>query len=234
MSFSLRPVLPFEKMPLLTTNLGLMAAVDSYLEPSIQGNEDSTDQYRHHRYRMRQAVKDLQAKVIVEGGTNVGRSTRIWAEALEETDGHLWTIDVKPPLGDWHIGYAYNHRITYILQDVLHTTWRDEHPIDILYIDDDHTYPHVLYELRRWAPYVRVGGRIFLDDVQHADWTYSEPNTEWYVLRAMAEFCQESLLPWIVHSHGQGMGEIVMTHPVMERHGYAHDHAHAADDAPRA
>ena len=44
------------------------------------------DQYHYHREYMQQLVKQLEAQVIVELGTAMGRSTRLWAEALEDTN----------------------------------------------------------------------------------------------------------------------------------------------------
>ena len=211
--------------------LDTLQAVEAYVDTN---QTLPLDQYLSHRVRMRSLVIGLHAQVVVELGTAMGRSTRIWADALEDTGGHCWTVDIAPPLDNWLATYPLAHRITTIQQDALKVTWETSQPIDVLYIDDAHTYPHVLYELRHWAPWVRAGGRILLDDIAHRQWAYTEPNTAWQVLRSVAEFCQEVNLPFLVHPHNQGLGEIIMTHPVQPSLRRTHLPDHPDDAIPRA
>jgi Methyltransferase domain len=45
----------------------------------------------------------------------------------------------------------------------------EDESLDLVYLDDDHTYAHVLQELRAWWPKVRPGGIFAGHDMQFAD-----------------------------------------------------------------
>lgn len=49
------------------------------------------------------------------------------------------------------------------LDSTLSIEWTDE--IDHLFIDSDHSYNHVLLELEKFEPFVKVGGFITLHDI---------------------------------------------------------------------
>lgn len=111
----------------------------------------ATQQYVGIWKIMVQMVLALQAKKVLEFGTSRGASTRIFAEALKQTGGHIWTVDiedqpwVKEPIQD---------NITFIQSDVLKLDWKDS--VDILYIDDLHEPFHVYEELQRFGHLARI------------------------------------------------------------------------------
>lgn len=151
---------------------------------------------RHTFDRLGQAVLDLDAKRVLDLGTNIGLSTREFSTALRKTGGHVTTVDINPPLGNWQTQWDCSN-ITFLQHDTLTMPWTEE--VDILLIDDKHTYRHLLQELRKYAPFVRAGGRIFVDDPVHCDGVYQpEMNCGLPVLWATALWCREVGLPFTV------------------------------------
>lgn len=55
--------------------------------------------------------------------------------------------------------------ITFSRESSLEKPW--SMMIDVLNIDSDHTYETTLLELKRWLPFVKPGGYIFLHDWEH-------------------------------------------------------------------
>ena len=159
-----------------------------------------TQDFQFHKDLMTQLVEQTQAKRILELGSDVGDSTRIFASALAYFGGNLWTIDINPPKWnqEWMDG-LYN--FTAITEDTLNPELKWDKEVDILFIDDDHTYPHVLEELKKFGPWVRRGGYILLHDTQH-----SQYGTQ--VTQSINEWTRQVKLKWEDHPEGHGMGVI--------------------------
>lgn len=171
---------------------------------------------RHTFDRLGKAVKELKAKTVLELGTNIGLSTREFSTALRETGGKLYTVDINPPLGNWHTQFPCEN-IVFVQHDALTLNTTDlKDPVDILLIDDKHSYRHLLQELRKYGPLVRVGGRIFVDDPTHCDGVPShEMNCGLPVLWATALWCREVGLDMTLHTEDScGLLEIAVTKPI--------------------
>ena len=95
---------------------------------------------------------------------------------------------------------ADSHEATTLarLQDAL-----GELPIDVLWIDGDHTYEGVRKDVEMYGPLVRRGGIIALHDIQRSD-HLSGDRTEvyWAEVKARARTREFIARP----GHGQGMG----------------------------
>ena len=135
------------------------------------------------------------SKTIVELGTYTGQaSTVAWAAAVNDTGGHLWTIDQKDR-GQVAL-YEADPKVCVIVDDdlevgrrwqsdhegeVRHCTvaftednWADgelailrfyrDYAIDLLYIDDGHEEEHVRAEVELWTPFVQPGGLVLFHD----------------------------------------------------------------------
>ena len=151
-----------------------------------------------------QAVLQTQARVILETGTDVGDSTRIWSAALAQyTGGHVTSVDIKGPKdGWWHPPLHYN--ITCIKHDALTYDW---HTLaDIIFLDDEHSHEHVAKELVKYAPWVRPGGLLLLHDTQHSEFGPG-------ILMAVKEFVEPRGLPFrqVPVAHGLGIIEMPLT-----------------------
>ena len=129
--------------------------------------------------------------VIVELGSAWGRSAAYMADALREKriDALIYCIDL------WDLGkgitperhhaasafdmfannllalglYGYVRQIKSDSAAAI-KTWRDmeSKPIDLLFIDADHSYESVLQDYETWQGAVREGGRIVFHDYNHA------------------------------------------------------------------
>jgi len=111
---------------------------------------------------------------ILEIGVRRGTSTRAIMKGLKERmgGGHLYSIDkddrsnVLKDKSDWTflLGYSSTDpsREGYKNQEV---EWNK--PIDILFIDGDHTYEGVKSDYEKYEPFVKQGGLIFMHDITH-------------------------------------------------------------------
>lgn len=164
--------------------------------------------------RLGAAVKEMKAKIVMELGTNYGFSTREFSKALRETGGRLYSVDINPPIDNWpqKINFPVDN-VTFVQHDSLTvdiSTMKE--PLDLLFVDDRHTYRHLLQILRRYAPLVREGGRIYVDDPTHCDGVMQpEMNCGASVLWAAALWCRENQLQMHLYTDdGYGLLEIVL------------------------
>ena len=91
--------------------------------------------------------------VIVEIGTLHGGS----AVMLSDSKAKVYTIDVNPRLeveGDFELIKGDSIEIA--------KTWK--RPIDLLFIDGNHTYEGVRDDIASWLPFVRDGGVVIFHD----------------------------------------------------------------------
>jgi len=73
---------------------------------------------------------------------------------VQNVVGGLEALGTPLPDDRWYLYTDYSHNIA--------QRWND--PIDLLYIDGDHSYEGVRRDFDDWFPYVRPGGIIFLHD----------------------------------------------------------------------
>ena len=144
------------------------------------------------------SVLQTRAKKVLELGSDVGDSTRIFAEALKETGGRLFTVDIIAP--KWQqADMDQFENITVITANTLELDWNE--PIDLLYIDDNHDYAHVIQELNKFGSFMREDGRILLHDVYHDKYGVG-------ILRAVYEYGRDRGLPFKVWPYSRGLAEI--------------------------
>ena len=133
-------------------------------------------------------VKELNAQVVVELGVGEAYSTMALLRAIQETQGHLYSVDIRPmPSGvqrvkDNNFDMSY---WTFTNQDdlVYIDSWKL--PIDILYIDSSHYLMHTFYELEAYSGFVKPNGIILLHDTLHNPTTNQEG---WDIMPAIHKF----------------------------------------------
>ncbi|MFN7590121.1 MAG: class I SAM-dependent methyltransferase [Planctomycetota bacterium] len=91
---------------------------------------------------------DASAPTYGQRAEQVGGALRQTFEANLRAAGLRELIDVKP-------GYSHEHA----------QQWRE--PIDLLFLDGDHSYDAVRQDFEDWAPRIRPGGYLVLHDVVH-------------------------------------------------------------------
>jgi predicted O-methyltransferase YrrM len=124
-------------------------------------------------------VRSLKPRCVVEIGSAAGASTCFIAQALRENDeGRLWAIDphVRTEWNDRgaedsHAQLVANLRAldlssrVEIVRAFSHEAaarWRD--PIDLLFIDGDHSFEGVERDWRLFSPFVREFGFVVFHD----------------------------------------------------------------------
>lgn len=147
-------------------------------------------------------VVTSQAKVVFETGTNVGDSTRILSTALQVTSGKLWTVDLKPPEGEWPKTWPVQN-IEFIQGDA--GKLRIKEQIDVLFLDDDHAAEAIAQRLRNLGPSVKVGGKIVLHDSSHSEFGEG-------IHAAIRSFCREQQLWYTDYPLGHGLTIIEVSH----------------------
>ncbi len=124
---------------------------------------DSSNPYYSLLYSV---AKELQPKLVVELGTCTGGSTSHLAAG---TSGQVLSIDIEIR-ADARERLLVFDNIEFIQGDTRSPELVAEvakyGPIDLLFIDTDHTAEQVTAELALFGPLVRPGGLIFFDDIR--------------------------------------------------------------------
>lgn len=146
-----------------------------------------SDIYEHLPVFVKTA-QELDAQKVVELGSRGGVSTVAWLYAMEETDGHLWSVD----LGNGPTALSHD-RWTFIEGNDLDPKVVRQLPddADIVFIDTIHTYEQTLAELNVYVHKVRPGGRILLHDSAVHAWIGMRGQPPFPVKTAVEEFCAD-------------------------------------------
>ena len=160
-----------------------------------------SDIYQHLPFFVTEVLR-LEAKTVIELGTRSGVSTVAWLYALEQTGGHLWSVDIDPapPLDAEHWTFLRGNDLSPDIVSQLPEA-------DIVFIDTSHAFDQTLAELNVYQHKVRPGGVILLHDTELArpEGVRGRP---FPVKRAIEEFCAEELLTWTNRPECFGLGRI--------------------------
>ena len=153
------------------------------------------------------------AQVVLELGVRNGASTAALLAGLDDSDGHLWSVDVdwpQPP-GDQFLD---NPRWTFLQGDDMDpfVIAQAPLPIDLLFIDTSHRYQHTVDELTVYGPSVKTGGVILLHDteLEVAPGSVQESDRDYPVRRAIEDWCRSRFLTpeWREGCYGLGVIEV--------------------------
>jgi len=97
---------------------------------------------------------------VLELGVHVGMSTTALLAGVEENGGHLFSVDVHPSCRYVWYGHPQWTFFCPWSGDVV----SPDLPLDVLFIDGDHSYGSVSADLEAWAKKVRPGGLVLLHD----------------------------------------------------------------------
>jgi len=104
--------------------------------------------------------------VFGEIGTRGGISTTVLAMAARDVGGRVYTIDISTECAEdakFNVELAdCLPYVTFIHGDSAETDFPE--PLDVLFIDGDHTYDGVKKDFERHAPNVKPGGVILFHD----------------------------------------------------------------------
>lgn len=130
---------------------------------------------------------------ILEIGVHCGISTTALLAGLEENGGHLWSVDVHPSCR--YVWYGHP-------QWTFFCPWSGDEvnpqvPLDLLFIDGDHSYNQVMLDLENWVPRVKMGGLVLCHDAD----TASFPG----VRKAIDEYCYTNNLKHELRKGSNGL-----------------------------
>jgi predicted O-methyltransferase YrrM len=156
---------------------------------------------------LRDTVRAYPSAAVVELGVRSGNSTSAFLYAVDEVDGHLWSVDVNTPaVPGWWWSYP---RWTCRIGDDCNPAIAADLPaeVDVLFIDTSHHYDHTLAELRLYVPRVRPGGTVLMHDteLEAPDGYIGDP---FPVARALDDYCAEAGLSWENRTGCYGLGVI--------------------------
>ena len=131
------------------------------MTPEIYQDEDGGDYCEGMLERMFALAAGLSAPVIVEIGTRSGNSLRIWAAAVASNGGEVFSVDVV-----YQPGWPIPARCILFVSSSHTVPW--SRPIDLLYMDGDHTRVGCQRDIEAWWPKVKPGGHLLFHDVTNA------------------------------------------------------------------
>ena len=123
---------------------------------SVQKNDGFGD-YALFLYLL---VKNCGLERVLEIGVDQGFSTKLLLKAIRETNGWLYSIDIE----DKKDLFPSPEYWTFIKADSSTFQWSDEFPIDLLFLDGDHSYKGALGDLNNFYKHVRKGGFVVIHD----------------------------------------------------------------------
>ena len=175
----------------------------SLIDKAIHGDMDSD---RHLIASFAMAIAS-RGKVFLELGVREGHTTEPLYEAAKLVGAHLWSVDLNDPTK-----YKPNNgNYTFVKQDSIKflEQWPKDKKIDVAFVDDWHSYPHVKRQLELLDELVGPSSIILMHDLMygntdpfyHVDLSHHEG--QWASggpYRAVAElnpqFWEWSTLPW--------------------------------------
>ena len=180
-----------------------MNLIKSFCDKALYGSNDSD----RHIISIFSIALASKGKTFVELGVREGHTTEPLLEAAEMNGGHLWSVDLNSPSKF----FSNSPNYTFCKQDSIEflTNWDLNKKIDVVYVDDWHSYSHVKKQLELLDQLVGPNSVILLHDLMygntdpfyHSDLTLREGQwAEGGPYRAVAElnpqFWEWATLPW--------------------------------------
>lgn len=138
-----------------------MITYDDVLRKASESSDIGAHLVRLYNFTVKIPVKE---KVIVELGVRYGYSTTALLAAVNDSGGHLYSVDINACPGVQDL-YEKESNWTFILGDDMEVVKGWSKPIDHLFIDTSHIFDHALNELREWGKWVKREGIITLHDL---------------------------------------------------------------------
>ena len=175
--------------------------------PPMLAVPQTTNDFALLRSMLWQLVVRRGWRRILEVGTDVGDTPRLFSAALTHTGGRLWTIDLKPPVNDWPKTWTVPN-VTFLTGDSLTVPWTE--PLHAVFLDGNHHADHLWKELERFGPCVEVGGALLLHDTCHGEYGKG-------ILDTLRRWTLKEQLPWTEYPYQHGLAVIEVTHAVLRQ-----------------
>ena len=185
--------------------MSMHSGMDKFIDKALHGDGDS-DRHLISIFAIALASK---GKTYVELGVREGHTSQPLYEAAKANGGRLWSVDInepteyRPSSTDIHYEFVQQDSIEFL------QVWPKDKKIDVVFVDDWHSYEHVKRQLELLDQCVGPSSVILLHDLMygntdpfyHADLAHHEG--QWASggpYRAIAElnpqFWEWSTLPW--------------------------------------
>ena len=183
--------------------------MDKFIEKALHGEMDS-DRHLISIYAMALASR---GKTYVELGVREGHTSEPLYNAAKANDGKLWSVDLNQPTEYTPVvnGFDDFKHYEFVQSDSIKflEDWPRDHKMDVVFVDDWHSYPHVKRQLELLDELVGPSSIILLHDLMygntepfyHCDMAHGGPQWDGGgPYRAVAElnpqFWEWSTLPW--------------------------------------
>jgi predicted O-methyltransferase YrrM len=181
------------------------------LQAERDARQDAWSDIQGHLPFLYDSVCRFPGARVLELGIRSGTSTGVLLAAVEQADGHLWSVDLEEPrVPSW---WPLTGRWTLTVGDDLDAEIITGQPtgVDLLLLDTSHAYQHTLDELRAYVPRVKPGGLVCCHDtllVGHDARGMGIEGDGGEVWRALDAYCAETGLTWSNREGSYGMGVI--------------------------
>ena len=184
-------------------------SMDKFIDKALNGDGDS-DRHFISLYAMALASR---GKTYVELGVREGHTSEPLYEAARANGGKLWSVDINQPTEyqPYVNGFLDINHYEFVQTDSIHflKEWDKDKKMDVVFVDDWHSYKHVKKQLELLDQLVGPSSIILLHDLMygntepfyHADLAHA--GKQWDgggPYRAVAElnpqFWEWSTLPW--------------------------------------
>ena len=175
---------------------------------------------RGHLEFMHNTVQLYEQPVVIELGIQAGNSTSALLSAAQLNDGQLWSCDIQDrgklaterSGGDrrvpedwwdepsWHVFCGDDLSVNALM-------WMPDQ-CNVLFIDSDHSYEHVLAVLAVYVPRVVRGGIVLLHDTHWIPGDTDLPYPSGPITKALNKYCSTRNLTWEDRPGSYGMGII--------------------------
>lgn len=153
-------------------------------------------------------VVSTGATKVIELGVRWGVSTAAFLWALEQTNGHLWSVDtdnrcnLKDDRWTFLMGYDLDLGVMSQLPD----------DADIVFVDTDHRYDLTRAEIQAFTPKLRSGGYMVFHDTEVRNFEHHTPGTEppFPVKKAVDELLPEDTYPRQHWTNNHGLTIVTM------------------------
>ena len=183
--------------------------MDKFIEKALHGEMDS-DRHLISIYAMALASR---GKTYVELGVREGHTSEPLYNAAKANGGKLWSVDLNQPTEYTPVvnGFDDFKHYEFVQSDSIKflEDWPRDHKMDVVFVDDWHSYPHVKRQLELLDELVGPSSIILLHDLMygntdpfyHCDIAHGGPQWDGGgPYRAVAElnpqFWEWSTLPW--------------------------------------
>ena len=150
------------------TVFSLFGSIDNIVKQVIEGTGDVDA----HLMTLFSLALSIKAKNIVELGVRLGYTTAPLLMAAQKMNGRLYSVDIKNRIWDIPVPDYLEKHWEFHEIDALEflKKWDRSKPIDLVFIDDLHTYKHVTAELKLISDLITPKSLIVLHDLMYENW----------------------------------------------------------------